>query len=75
MSNGTGSCPRCGITIGTDAKFCSQCGSPVGEPPSHHEHDRDRLSWWERRPGWEKALILVLIAAVIIAIIYFVFQG
>jgi len=47
----------------------------VGEAPSHHEHDRDRLTWWERRPGWERALILVLVAAIVFAAIYFIFLG
>lgn len=70
-----GMCPRCGLSLGPDAKFCSQCGSQVGEGPSHHEHDRDRLTWWERRPGWERALIIVLVAAIIFAAIYFIFLG
>ena len=68
-----GMCPRCGITLGPDAKFCSQCGAPIGEPPSHHEHDRDRLNWWERRRGWAQALIVVIVAAVLVAAIYFTF--
>ena len=68
-------CPRCGLSLGPDAKFCSQCGAGLGEGASHHEHDRDRLSWWERRPGWERVLIIVVIAAVIIAAIYFLTQA
>jgi predicted amidophosphoribosyltransferase len=70
-----GMCPQCGLFLGPEAKFCSQCGAPIGGGPSHHEHDRDRLNWWERRPGWERALILVLTAAVIIAAIYFIFYA
>jgi hypothetical protein len=63
------------MLFGPDAKFCSQCGLPLGAEPSPHEHDRDRLTWWERRPGWERALIMVLVAAVIIAAVYFIFLG
>ncbi len=68
-------CPRCGMFLGPDAKFCSQCGLQVGDAPAHHEHDHDLPTWWERRPGWERALIIVVVAAVIVAILYFVFGG
>jgi predicted amidophosphoribosyltransferase len=66
-------CPRCGVSLGPDAKFCSQCGLPLGDKPVRHEHDR--LTWWERRPGWERALVIVIVAAVIVAVVYFIFQG
>ena len=68
-------CPRCGLSLGPQTKFCPECGLSVGGKPTYHDHDHDRLTWWERRPGWERALILVLVAAVIAAAFYFIFMG
>ena len=33
----TRSCPRCKTAAGTDARFCSQCGTPLDEPGSTDE--------------------------------------
>ena len=38
----TGACPSCGALVGTDARFCQSCGTPVG---------REAGSGRERRPA------------------------
>jgi predicted amidophosphoribosyltransferase len=67
-------CPRCQYSVQQDHRFCPQCGASLQETPAGHDHDRPE-SWWERRPGWERALIIVIIAAVIVAVVYFVSAG
>ncbi|OFW58860.1 MAG: hypothetical protein A2133_02205 [Actinobacteria bacterium RBG_16_64_13] len=57
------------MIVGPEGKFCPHCGLQHGDKPVLHEHDRP--NWWEARPAWERTLIIIAIAAVVIAAIYF----
>jgi predicted amidophosphoribosyltransferase len=63
-------CPRCQYSLEPDHRFCPQCGLNLHGEPATSSSD-PRGSWWARRPGWERALIILGAAAVIAAVVYF----
>jgi hypothetical protein len=43
--------------------------------PEPQGSEECRSTWWERRPGWQRGLLIVVIAALIVAVAYLITQA